>query len=220
MSAEPSPTILLLERWHSGDETALHQLLEEELPWFREHVSRRLGPILRQVGDVDDFLQEAMLRVLRSGPRFRVSDRGNFRGLMAVLIENTLRDQVQFHQRGRRDRRVEREVPRDSLLDLDPPRQDVTRPSVAVSKSEEAAWMHLAVECLPPLDGEIVRLRAWQDLPFGEIATAVGLKENATRTRYQRALGKMAKNFVQLRSGALDSVLRNRNAAADDSEEA
>ena len=57
----------LLRRWHEGDEAALSRLLERELPWIRQLVHRRLGPLLRRSGETQDFVQEAMVEVLRYG---------------------------------------------------------------------------------------------------------------------------------------------------------
>lgn len=208
---ERTPTIVLLERWRDGDDKALHQLLEEELPWIRGHVNKRLGPLLRQLGDAEDYVQEAMVRVLKSGPQFRVSDRRHFRALLAVLIENTLREEHRFHRRERRNPDRRKPLPRDSVLDLDPPRRGVTRPSVVAHREEEAAWMELAMALLPATDSEVVRLREWGELPFSEIGEAMGMKENTARARFHRALSKLAHNFVQLRAGGLGSVLAARD---------
>lgn len=208
---QTAPTVVLLERWHAGDESALHTMLEQELPWIRARVESRLGSFLKQLGDAEDYVQAAMLQILKHGPRFRVSDRGHFRRLLAVLVENTIRQEHRFHRRERRDVDRVQALPRDSVLDLDPPRRGVTRPSAVVAKQEEAAWLRLAMDLLPSTDGQIVRMRTWDGLAFGEIGAAVELTEGAARMRFQRALGRMARNFVQLRSGQLAAILDERS---------
>jgi len=74
MAPETTETPDLLRRWHAGDEEALGRLLERELPWVRRLVHRRLGPLLRRSGETQDFVQEAMVEVLRYGPRFTASN--------------------------------------------------------------------------------------------------------------------------------------------------
>ena len=44
---EPGSIHGLLQRWHGGDAAALAELIRGQLPWLREHLDRRLGPMLR-----------------------------------------------------------------------------------------------------------------------------------------------------------------------------
>ncbi|HMQ23284.1 MAG TPA: sigma factor, partial [Planctomycetota bacterium] len=96
-------TYHLLERWHGGDEQALGVILERDLPWIRKRVEERCGDALRKRVDDEDLVQEAMLEVLRYGPRFLMSDRDQFRGLMVRIIENVIRGQHDFHNALRRE---------------------------------------------------------------------------------------------------------------------
>ena len=212
--SEQGRTAVLLGRWHDGDDAALHVLLEEELPWIREHMNKRIGPLLRQLGDTEDYVQNAMVRVLRTHPRFTISDRKAFRGLLAVLIENMLRDEHEFHRRECRDPARQRSLPHDSVLDLDPPRRSVTRPSAVAQRDEEADWLHLAIQLLPAIDRQVVQLRTWEGLTFGEVGEVIDAKENTVRMRFQRALAKVGQNFVQLRAGRLGAVLARRDETA------
>jgi DNA-directed RNA polymerase specialized sigma24 family protein len=72
---------------HRGDAGALEALVEAHLPWIETHVRRRLTPQLRRDGDTHDFVQQALLDVLRDGPRFAIDDVGAFRGLLARIVE-------------------------------------------------------------------------------------------------------------------------------------
>ena len=81
-------TLRLLEQWHAGDNDALGALLDRDLGWISSYVHRRLGPDLRRMGDTEDFVQEAVIKVLRHGPRFVLSDREHFRALLGKIVLN------------------------------------------------------------------------------------------------------------------------------------
>ena len=94
MDPSLTETHVLLTRCHHGDRAALDKLLARDLGWLRQHVRSRLGSLLRAKGEVDDYVQEAMVEILRYGPRFVVSDKLQFRALLARITENVLRDHV------------------------------------------------------------------------------------------------------------------------------
>ncbi len=207
MSDPPNETVMLLQRWFAGESNALDALIERDLPWIEDRVRSRLGPLLRSRGEVEDFVQDAMIEVLRYGPRFSLSNRRQFRGLLARLIENTIRDRAKYYAAQRRDAGRERRLPTAGVADLDRPQREVTRPSVAVDRDEEVAWLELALGLLGSEDRQVLRLRQWEGLSFAEIGERLGLLGNTARVRFARALPKLGKLVVQLRRGELDSVL-------------
>ncbi len=207
MDAEPSETLVLLQRWHGGDRVALDNLIERDLGWVRRQVELRLGDLLRAKGDVDDYVQSAMVRVLEYGPRFLMTSRGQFRALIARITENVLRDEAARLRTGKRDVARERPVPTDSILALDPPAQSVTRPSAAADRNQAKDWIRLAIELLPAEERAIVQMREWRGCSFAEIGTELGIAEDAARMRFRRVLPKLARHVEQLREGQLDDLL-------------
>lgn len=203
MSEDPESTIVLLRRWHAGERAALDRLLEIHLPWIRERVEVRLGPLLRARGASEDYVQDAMLEVLRYSPRFLIEDRAQFRALMARIVENMLGDQNDWFRRKRRDLHRERPLPDDSVLMLDRPRDSVTRPSEHAIRGEQQAWTRLALELLEPDDRKLILLRQWEERPFAEIGREMGITEDAARMRFQRALGRIARKVEELARGRL-----------------
>jgi RNA polymerase sigma-70 factor, ECF subfamily len=205
----PSETFRLLERWHGGDRGGLEQLLERDRAFVLDYVKNRVGDLLLQKAEPDDYVQEAMVQALEYTPPFLISDRDQFRGLIARITENILCDHVVAHNRAKRDVRRERPVPSDSnLLDLDPPRHEVTRPSAAAQRDEDQAWIRLGLELLPRDDRRLVKLREWEGLSFAEIGEHLGITEAAAQMRFQRVLPKLAKQVMRLRSGGLRDVMR------------
>lgn len=200
-------TFVLLRDWHNGDRRALDRLLERDLPWVRNHVVGRLGGLLKAKGDLDDYVQEAAIQALQYVPRFTMSDRDQFRALLAKITENVLRDNIKKLKTGKRDVAREKSTPRDSFLHLDPPVASVTRPSQAASRNEERLWVRLAIDLLESDDRNLILWREWEKLGFAEIADRLGINEDAARMRFTRALPKLATKVEQLQQGRLGSIV-------------
>lgn len=207
------PTRELLERWRDGDQGALEALLQRELPWVRELVSRHLGHKLRQRLAESDCVQEAMVDFLRYGPRFVVADRHQLRGLLARIVDNNLRDQDAWWRARRRNVDREQPLPSRSSLDLRLAAAD-TRPSAAAAAGEAREWVRLAIELIDPEDRKLIVRREWDGAEFGEIGAELGLSANATRMRWVRAVGRLADKVTELRSGAALRALRDESVAA------
>jgi RNA polymerase sigma-70 factor (ECF subfamily) len=200
---EPSAdaTLALLQRWHGGDPEALRELLRQHLPWIRERVHQRLGPALRRRGDTEDFLHEAVIELLRYTPRFLVGESDAFRRLLSRIVENMMRDQHEFFARQRRALAREDARLDDSVLCLDARARTATSPSQAAARSEERAWLRLALELLAPEDRDAIVLREYEQLPFAEVGARLGVAADAARMRFQRALARLAAAVEKLRRG-------------------
>lgn len=196
----PAETLRLLRAWHQGDAEARDQLIQRELPWITAHVQKRIGPLLKARGETQDYVQEALLRVLDYGPRFQSDDVGRFRGVLVRVIENHLRDLCDWHQADKRDVGRERRLQSDSVIDLDRGRA-VTRPSEHAARDEQRAFLQLAMELLDPDDRRVILLRQWQELEFAEVGKALGISEDAARMRFQRALPRLAGKLEALLAG-------------------
>jgi RNA polymerase sigma-70 factor (ECF subfamily) len=206
MSSGPA-TLLLLRAWHGGDRQALAELLERNLDWVRDQVKRRLGPALRGQAETLDFVQQAVVDFLEYGPRFEISDDAAFRGLLARIVENNLRDENKRLRRLKRDIGRERGAASDTVLKLDPPVRAVTTPSVLADREERRAWVRLALEFLEPDDRDVILLRDFDDLPFAEVAQRLGINESSARMRHRRALPKLALRVERLRKTGIKGVL-------------
>lgn len=204
MTSDCTETFALLRDWHGGDRNALDRLLERDLPWVRAFVTPRLGDLLRSRGDVDDYVQEAAIQAIQYVPRFLMSDRDQFRALLARITENVLRDNVQRLKTRKRDVDRERAAASDSMLDLDPPELTRTRPSQAASRNEEGQWVRLAIEFLDADDRMLLLWREWEQKSFADIAEQLGISEDAARMRFTRTLPKLARKVQMLQRGEVD----------------
>ncbi len=207
MTSDPSATDVLLRRSHAGDRAALDALLAANLDWVCKRVHDRLGPLLRAKGDTQDYVQDVVLDVLRSGPRFVTADQAGFRALLCRIVENVLSDRWHGLHAQRRAVSREQPLPSDTVLALDAPSAGGTRPSEAAARAEQAEWIHLALELLPAADRQILWLREWSGRTFPEIAAQLGIAEDAARMRFQRAVPRLAEQLELLRAGRLADAL-------------
>ncbi|MFN9758536.1 MAG: RNA polymerase sigma factor [Planctomycetota bacterium] len=203
MDASSDPTPALLERWHRGDEAALSTLIEIHIEWLRAQAEKRLGEFLKSRGNVDDYVQDAMLDFLRNAPRFQVRDGSQFRSLLARVLENTLRDRNDWFRAKRRDLARDRKLPTDSVLPLDPALQRSTTPSRDVGRTELRDWVRLGLEMLDGEDRKILLAREYEDRSFVEIGAELGMSANAVRMRWVRALERLAKVMQTRRNGGV-----------------
>lgn len=199
--ATPDPTSALLARWHAGDQSALGQIVEQHLPWLREHLEHRLGGFLRQHADAEDYLQDALLDFLRDAPRFHVADAVRLRALLARVAENTLRDRNEWFRRKRRDMARRASLPSDTVLQLDPALQRSSTPSRAAVRGELRDRVRLALELLDPEDRRILVAREYDGRSFVEIGRELGMTPNAVRMRWVRAVARLTDVLRQLPGG-------------------
>lgn len=201
MPAPPDETEDLLTRWHGGDTAARDALIERNLPWIVERVRARLGAFLRGRADSGDFVQEALLDFLAYTPRFQVASEAQFRALLLRVIEHAIGDQYDYHQAWRRRASREQPLPSDTVIDLTG--RAPTPPDERAERNEEQALLRLALELLDPPSRRLIQLRAWDNLPFHEIAARLSTSEPAARKQHQRALQRLAQLLDRLRRGEL-----------------
>lgn len=199
-------TTQLLRDWHRGERGALDELIQRDLTWIRERVSRRLGSELRAKADTQDYVQEAMIEVLTYCPRFTVANRDKFRALLTRIVENVLRDQNDFFRARRRAMNREVDLPRDSILEIGGGGHTSKRPEAIVQQKEEQAWLLLGLELVSDADRQIMLMREWDQLEFEAIGQRLGISANTARMRFNRAVARLADRVEEARVGKLANL--------------
>lgn len=202
----------LLEKCWAGDRNALRSLVDRDLEWIRGYVHRHLHGVVREHADTDDVVQEVLVRLLESGPGFVVESHAACRRVLARIVLNTLVCMARHYTARKRvpaEGQSQRRAMTDSVLylDGDRPQKRMTQPGVRLIKEEDAEWVHLAIDLLDARDQEVLRLRDWEQLPFGEIGSRINLGEDGARKCYNQALVKMSNCLRRLRAGEVERAL-------------
>lgn len=196
------PTPELLDRWHGGDDAALEELLALHGTWIHHRVRRRLGAALRKKVESVDIVQDALVELLKYGPRFTVEGQAQFRALMGQIVENRIRDARDWFGAQRRTMSREQRLS-ESILDLSSAGA-ITRPDRKAEKLEWEQLVKLAVTLLDAEDREVIMKRQWDELPFDEVGEQLGISPDAARMRFNRALPKLAQKIEALQAGRIE----------------
>jgi RNA polymerase sigma-70 factor (ECF subfamily) len=185
-------TTALLERARAGSEDALNELFERWAGRLLALVRLRMGPALRARMESRDILQAALLKAFRNIERFESSDARSLMAWLGRIVENEIRDQADHQRRQRRD--AAREVVLSQGLDAVEAR---VRSQVSlVVLDEELARVERALEALEPDHREVIVLRKFEELGFGEIGRRMQRSPDACRMLLARAMAALT---LQLR---------------------
>jgi RNA polymerase sigma factor (sigma-70 family) len=157
---------------------------------MREHIYRTCVYLLKDRADIDDAIQETLLRVWKGAPSFD-PERGNFSAWVGLIARRVCIDMI----RRTKSREVRLDVGPDAtdsdLESLVAPARIEPRPfarSEAFLGEIGEAW-----ETLLPRDRLILGLRVLEELSYKEIGEMLGCSEMAARVRFTRALGILRK---------------------------
>jgi len=180
---------LLIRRAREGCRDAQDVLFQECRGRLLAQVDRRLSPILRAHVEPNDILQVALMRAFQSMDQFRGTTRECFVGWVAGIARNTIRDQVGYLRRHRRD--VCRTVPLDGEAEIASDGQGST--VARLVEGERARRLQQALATLSIVQKEVLLLRVIQELSFRAIGERIGRSPDACRmilARTQKALAR------------------------------
>jgi RNA polymerase sigma-70 factor (subfamily 1) len=187
-------TVSLVRASQRGSREALEQLFTRYLPRVRQIVSLRLGYRLRDLADREDLVQDSLLNVFEKLDRFEETSEGTFRNWLACCVENSIR--AHFRKAGAKKRGEGKVRPLGSFG-----REDLTAtvfagktpsPSAIARGRELAEEIEGALLGLKEHQREVILLRRFCEMSYGEIAIAMGFSEEATaRKVFSRALRKL-----------------------------
>ncbi len=206
MNAAHESTIPLLERYHSGDTATLDAILAHHRDWLWSYVRRNMGAHLRALETSEDVVQDVLRSLIERGPAFIPQDDSQFRRLVATIVLNRLCDRNDYVRAARRDRRRELSGEAGQISRIGAAAPSVDSPSRAAIRNEEASFLELALELLPPDDAHIIRRRRWDEAEFEEIAAEIDSTAAAVQRRHLRAVTKLGGMIRKLEVGDLSEL--------------
>jgi len=188
------PTLELVAAAQQGDRAALDALFERYLPRVRLIVAARMGWSAGKLGDLEDLVQESLLKALRSLKSFDVESDGKFLNWMSSCVQSTITDAARHAGAKKRDARRERlvgDVGSDGLsafIFVD----NAPSPSAILRGKELEERLHAALLKLKSHQREAIVLRQLCGMSYREIAEELGFeRESTARVTLSRALEKL-----------------------------
>jgi RNA polymerase sigma-70 factor (ECF subfamily) len=200
----------LILRAQRGDRQAFDDLVSEYRRSVEAFISHAAGPALRRRLDVDDLLQETLIRAFRSLPDFEDGGEDGFKSWLFTVARHAIQDMARALGRQKRD--VGREVSlaggsgeesgtsagRDpGLASPDP------SPSKGPERQERFERLKEALSTLSPEHRQVIHLARLDGLRIEDVAERMGRSKEATSMLLLRAMRKLKVAFGSTESFGL-----------------
>ncbi|MEM7230617.1 MAG: sigma-70 family RNA polymerase sigma factor [Planctomycetota bacterium] len=192
----------LVERVRRGDHEAFDRLTSPFRPRLEAVIRLRLPQKIRRRVDLDDVIQETLLRAFCGMREFEWSGRARFSAWLATLAERTCADLFRKHvtaERAAVDRERSLDEPRAENASiarlLDALDGGATGPSKNLAREERLQRLEAAISELSDEHREVVILSAIQGLPTREVAERLDRSVSAVCMLRTRALRRLREVF-------------------------
>ena len=180
----------------SGSQAAWEELYRRYRALLTVMVHVRIPSLFRGRFDTEDVLQSAFLSAYDQIEEFDYNGEGSFRGWLTTLVVNKLRDLLRFHQSDRRSLAKEAGGLRGRESDeaLDPAafaavnHQD---PAQVMEQVERHASLLSAMRDLEERDQDLICMRVFEHMTWGEIAGVLEISNSTARKRYATAVERL-----------------------------
>ena len=174
-------TVDLLQRARSGDQSAMHILIQRALPAVHRWAQGRLPRHVRAGVDTEDMVQDAVIGTLRRLNRFQHRTVGGLQAYLRQAVLNRIRDLIR-----RSARRPTLAPDVDEAHDWNP------SPLEAAIMQQRADRFLSALRRLRPADRQIIVWRIELGYTAGEIAAKLGKSKAAAGMTITRAITRLA----------------------------
>ena len=195
-----------------GSREALKILLTDSREELCRFVQRKIPALLGRLIEADDVVQETHVEVFKRIGQFTSRGNGSFGRWVKVIALSRLRNVVNFHRTLRRggDHTARnhcggREDSTIALLDL--LAAPGATPSRCIARDEAIRTMQQAIEALPPLYRDAVRMVYLEGQKVRVVAERLGRSERAVHGLCRRALG-LLRDYLVTESTVLSPLLR------------
>jgi len=174
----------LIEKASAGDRTAFEELVSAHRPRLEALVRTRLGSQLERFVELDDVVQETLLRAFRSMAQYRPDGEDSFLRWLGGISNHVL---LEAAKRSRRDVIVP--------LDVEPADGSQVSASRAARREERFARLEHALASLSPDHRQVILLARVDRLPMKEVASRMGRTPGAAAQLLWRALQNLKESF-------------------------
>ena len=200
---KPLETEYLVYRAQAGDRQAFDSLVERYSERVGGMLRSQLAAHLRQTVEVEELVQETMVRAFRSLERFRWRGKGSFCAWLCAIAKHVVLKSLGQGQRYR-------------ALDIaNKVLAEGPSPSTALQRGERFERLESALEGLSHAHRQVIRLARIDGLPIKEIAARMNRSPGAVKVLLFRALGELKRNFGDTESLHLPNRSLEREGGCD-----
>lgn len=189
-----------LKAARAGSRTELGQLLQANRAYLLKIANDQLPEDLRAKGGASDLVQQSFLRAQHGFNGFHGHLEDELRAwLRQILLNNLANFRRHYRDAGKRQVGRERSLTVDDSRQGEAPdlRDDAPSPSSIIGRQQDAELLAAAMRRLPPDYGQVLILRYWQRLSFGEIGRLMDRSPNAVRKLWIRAIDRLHEEMKQ-----------------------
>jgi RNA polymerase sigma-70 factor, ECF subfamily len=187
---QPTTTFDLLDRARAGGDEALSLLFERYRRRLAVLMACKLGPEWRGVIDLEDLVQETLLRAHRDLAHFTYRSPGSFLHWLSAIADHVVADAVRYQ--GREMRRAEALVRFRSPSNPDGPEPaDSVTPSRVFAQEERLQRLMRTLDELPEQYREVLLLAKLESLTIEEISQRLGKPRQAVSLLIFRAARRL-----------------------------
>ena len=188
--APPTSTLTLLEKASAGDREALRWHSSAiAAPYRLGHF--KMSPRARALTEVEDVVQETMLRAFRDLGRFSYRTPGSFFRWLASILDHTIVDRARYLGR---ERRAGEEPPfRSESNPQGPEPVDSQTPSRLLARREGVERLLERLDALPEEYRQAILLAKIEGLTTAEMAERLGKSREAVALLVYRAVKRFAR---------------------------
>ena len=190
----PQTSSRLFLQARQGSRSALDAIFARYGDRLHALIRLRLGPRLRRHLESRDIVQETMLKAFAGIDRFEGAGSRSMMAWLAAIAGAEIRDQAKFY--GRKKRSGGQPATLDERVHgiAEEVRTEVSR----LQRQADFVRLERALEALSEAYREVILLRHFEDLSFGEIGERLGKSPDACRMLLSRATAALALGMRRL----------------------
>ncbi|HUB79108.1 MAG TPA: sigma-70 family RNA polymerase sigma factor [Bryobacteraceae bacterium] len=182
----PTSTFTLLEKAQAGDREAFSRALEKYQRRLAVLIHFKLSKRTRTFAEVDDVMQETLLRAFRDIGQFSYQARGSFLCWLSAIADHVIVDRVRYQGR---ERRTGEEIPfRSESNPAGPEPVDTKTPSRLLAQKEAVERLLSRLDALPEDYRDAILMAKIEGLTTAEIAGRTGKSREAVALLVYRAV--------------------------------
>jgi RNA polymerase sigma-70 factor (ECF subfamily) len=182
----PTSTFSLLEQARAGDREALSRAFEKYQRRLAVLVHFKLIGRTGTFAEVDDIVQETLLRAFRDIQQFSYQAPGSFLRWLSAIADHVIVDRVRYQSR---ERRAAEEIPfRSDSNPRGPEPADAQTPSRLMAQKEAVERLLARLEALPEDYRKAILMAKIEGLSTAEMAVQLGKSREAVALLVYRAV--------------------------------